>query len=106
PAFFLFLPPHCLKKNATPARWHWSRISVTQAGSIGRERGPDSPPTITQNRSMRTPILVTDLADLLVRLALLDANVGGQVGDLRLEGVELRAAVGVALDEDVPVERG
>jgi hypothetical protein len=22
PAFFLFLPPHCLKKNATPARAH------------------------------------------------------------------------------------
>src|SRR3954451_14738330 len=51
PAFFLFLPPHCLKKNATPAQTHWSRMSVTHAGAIGRARWPDSPPTMTQSMS-------------------------------------------------------
>jgi len=36
PAAFLFLPPHCLKKNGALASLHWSRISMTQPGSIGR----------------------------------------------------------------------
>ena len=49
PAFFLFVPPHCLKKNGTSACAHCSRRSVTQARSIGRDRGPDSPPTIAQS---------------------------------------------------------
>jgi hypothetical protein len=47
PAFFLFRPPHCLKKNGTSARRHCWRMSSTQAGSIGRGLRPDSPPTIT-----------------------------------------------------------
>ena len=49
PAFFLFVPPHCLKKKATPARRHWSRMSVTHAGSMGRAPGPDSPPRMSQS---------------------------------------------------------
>src|SRR5208283_4343781 len=49
PAFFFLVPPHCLKKKGRPASRHWSRISNTQAGSMGRAPGPDSPPTITQS---------------------------------------------------------
>jgi hypothetical protein len=49
PDFFLFTPPHCLKKNGTLALKHWSRISVTHCDSMGRALGPDSPPTITQS---------------------------------------------------------
>jgi len=48
PAFFLLIPPHCLKKNAVPdlsqADWIW----VTHFTSMGRAEGPDSPPTIAQ----------------------------------------------------------
>lgn len=54
PDFFLFLPPHCLKKNGTLAREHWSRRSTAQEGSIGRDFGPDSPPTITQSIPLRS----------------------------------------------------
>ena len=32
PAFFLFVPPHCLKKNATPVSMHCLRTSRTQSG--------------------------------------------------------------------------
>jgi len=49
PVLFLFLPPHCLKKNGTPLSRHCSRISRTHSGSIGRADGPDSPPTMTQS---------------------------------------------------------
>lgn len=48
PAFFLFAPPHCLKKKGTLALRHWFRRSTTQVGSIGRAPGPDSPPTMAQ----------------------------------------------------------
>ena len=50
PAFFLFVPPHCLKKNGTPARAALvaDRRRPTPR-SIGRAPGPDSPPTITQS---------------------------------------------------------
>ena len=48
PVRFLRTPPHCLKKNGTPAARHWSRIERTQSGSIGRAPWPLSPPTITQ----------------------------------------------------------
>jgi len=37
-----------LKKNGTPAAWHWSRIDTTQDFSSGRAPGPLSPPAITQ----------------------------------------------------------
>ena len=53
PPRFLFTPPHCLKKKATRAVLHWSRMSVTQSNCIGRAPGPDSPPTITQSIPLR-----------------------------------------------------
>jgi hypothetical protein len=37
-----------LKKNVTRFAKHWSRISCTQAFSMGRAPGPLSSPTITQ----------------------------------------------------------
>src|SRR5215208_1146112 len=46
-------PPHCLKKKATLVRTHWLRISITHCSSIGRARGPLSPPTITQSMPVR-----------------------------------------------------
>ena len=49
PVLFLFIPPHCLKKNGTPRSRHWLRMSNTQVLSIGRAPGPDSPPTMTQS---------------------------------------------------------
>src|SRR5574340_540826 len=49
PPAFEVNPPHCLKKNGTPARTHWSRTPRTQLGSTARKRGPLSPPTITQS---------------------------------------------------------
>ena len=49
PAFFLLVPPHCLKKNATPASRHCSLSSVTHSGFMGLAPGPDSPPTMTQS---------------------------------------------------------
>jgi hypothetical protein len=48
PVAFLFAPPHCLKKNAVPAARHKASISSTHSRSIGRERGPLSPPTMAQ----------------------------------------------------------
>jgi three-Cys-motif partner protein len=36
PPAFGVRPPHCLKKNGTPAVTHASRIALTQAGSSGR----------------------------------------------------------------------
>ena len=41
-------PPHCLKKNGTPACPHWPRMFTTQSRSIGLAPAPLSPPTITQ----------------------------------------------------------
>src|SRR5271170_5482621 len=49
PPVFGERPPHCLKKNGTPASLHWSRISRTQSIEISRRRGPLSPPTMTQS---------------------------------------------------------
>lgn len=49
PVFFLFFPPHCLKKNFTSTFSHYSLRSITQSCSIGRALTPDSPPTITQS---------------------------------------------------------
>ena len=54
PADFGVLPPHCLKKNGTPAPTHWSLTSRTQSGSMGRWRVPLSPPTITQWMPVRS----------------------------------------------------
>jgi hypothetical protein len=48
PARDLCVPPHCLRKKGTPARWHWRRISRTHEAFISRAPGPDSPPTMTQ----------------------------------------------------------
>src|SRR5947209_19895485 len=42
------IPPHCLKKKGTSSSMHWSRISLTHSGFVGRQFGPLSPPTITQ----------------------------------------------------------
>jgi three-Cys-motif partner protein len=53
PARFLFRPPHCLKKKAVPASRHATWISCTHRGSIGRARGPLSPPTIAQSICLR-----------------------------------------------------
>src|SRR3990172_1747130 len=53
PVFFLFTPPHCLKKKGTFDVSHWLRISITHFGSISLARGPDSPPTITQLTLLR-----------------------------------------------------
>ena len=39
--FALFLPPHCLKKNAVPYLAHATWISLTHCRFIGRARGPD-----------------------------------------------------------------
>jgi len=47
PAFFLFTPPHCLKKNATRARRHSSRISTTP-GAVHRARAGSR---LTQERT-------------------------------------------------------
>ena len=49
PFFFLLTPPHCLKKNGTPAARHWSRMSVAHSACMGLAPGPDSPPTMTQS---------------------------------------------------------
>jgi hypothetical protein len=57
PARDLNTPPHCLKKKGTRARAQRSRISRTQAESIGRAPGPDSPPTITQSMPLRSSFL-------------------------------------------------
>ena len=54
PDLFLFVPPHCLKKKATPASKHWSLISVTHSFFIGLAPGPDSPPTIIQSMPARS----------------------------------------------------
>ena len=62
PAGFLLTPPHCLKKKHTPASRHWSRISVTQSSSIGREPGPDSPPTIAQSIPVRSRFVAVPAA--------------------------------------------
>ena len=56
PPAFGWGPPHCLKKKATPCSPHWSRISRTQSGCIGRARGPLSPPTITQSMHPRSSV--------------------------------------------------
>ena len=48
PARFFRFPPHCLKKNATRYRPQLLRSSSTHQVSMGRARGPDSPPTIAQ----------------------------------------------------------
>src|SRR6185436_10659830 len=40
--------PHCLKKNGTPYRLHWSLRSHAHSGFIGLALCPDSPPTTTQ----------------------------------------------------------
>src|SRR5574337_115716 len=45
--------PHCLKKNGTPAPWHWSRRLRAQSGCIGLAPGPLSPPTMTQSSKSR-----------------------------------------------------
>ena len=47
PQLFFRTPPHCLKKNATRAALHCSRIESTQSSFIGRAPGPLSPPTMT-----------------------------------------------------------
>ena len=49
PVFFLFTPPHCLKKNATPACGTGRGYRHPLRGAIGRAPGPDSPPTIAQS---------------------------------------------------------
>lgn len=41
-------PPHCLKKNRTPARSHCCLMRCTQPGRTGLAPGPLSPPTMTQ----------------------------------------------------------
>src|ERR1700731_408107 len=56
PPLFGERPPHCLKKKATPAARHWSRISQTHSGRIGRAPGPLSPPTITQLISRKSSV--------------------------------------------------
>ena len=48
PACFLRTPPHCLKKKGMFLLLHSERIPFTQFSDMGREPGPDSPPTITQ----------------------------------------------------------
>ena len=48
PELFFRTPPHCLKKKATLAARHCLRISLTHSGLMGRDLGPDSPPTTTQ----------------------------------------------------------
>jgi hypothetical protein len=48
PADFGVRPPHCLKKNGTPALRHWSRMSRAHSAAIERRPGPLSPPTMTQ----------------------------------------------------------
>ena len=58
PDFFLFVPPHCLKKKGTPAFLHWSLISITHSGLICLAPGPDSPPTITQSISFKSSSLI------------------------------------------------
>ena len=45
--FFCCYPPHCLKKNATLALWHWLRISITQETFISLDFGPDQSREIT-----------------------------------------------------------
>ncbi len=59
PAFFLFTPPHCLKKNGIRASMHWSRISAIQPGSIGRAFEPDPPQQLPNqfhaNRDLALP---------------------------------------------------
>lgn len=47
PARVRSTPPHCLKKNGRSRTTHWSRISNTHSGCIGRAWGPDSSPTMT-----------------------------------------------------------
>src|ERR1051326_7321060 len=49
PVFFLFVPPHCLKKNGTFNLSHCSIISIAHSGFIGLGFLPLSPPTITQS---------------------------------------------------------
>jgi hypothetical protein len=58
PARLFITPPHCLKKNGTPARRHSSRTSRTHAGSITRAARPLSPPTMTQSMpSSASPVI-------------------------------------------------
>ena len=54
PFRFLLTPPHCLKKNGVSWATHWSRMLSTQAGSMGLDFGPDSPPAMTQWTSVRS----------------------------------------------------
>lgn len=49
PVFFLFKPPHCLKKKGILFIVHCSLMSSTHFSSIGRAPGPDSPPTMAQS---------------------------------------------------------
>ena len=55
PAFFLFVPPHCLKKNgdARP-RALVAHVGRPTAGPSAARPGPDSPPTITQSMPRRS----------------------------------------------------
>ena len=46
--FWVYRPPHCLKKNGTAAATHWFLILAAHCGCIGRACGPLSPPTMTQ----------------------------------------------------------
>ena len=48
PFFFLFTPPHCLKKNLTSCALLCCSKSSTHVSSIGLALGPDSPPTMSQ----------------------------------------------------------
>src|SRR5690606_2676560 len=49
PVFFLFVPPHCLKKKATSIFSHCCFISKTHSFFMGLGFLPLSPPTITQS---------------------------------------------------------
>src|SRR5579875_2569423 len=48
PPLLWYRPPHCLKKNGTPASKHCWRSSRAQSGFTGRASIPLSPPQITQ----------------------------------------------------------
>ena len=54
PFFFLFHPPHCLKKNGISSFWQISRISRIHALSTGLALLPDSPPVTTQSIPLKS----------------------------------------------------
>ena len=53
---------------------------------------------------MAAPILATEGTDLLIRIALLDADVFRKVGELVLQRFELEATICAAFDEEIAVE--